>query len=109
MCIPFRLTIPLCATEVVTPEIRTFSMIVDDLVVKNLNVSHVIGADNLNTTIFSPVSALRSIDFSKKLFTGRVFVKNISASEIKGTNLKGKTSQIGKEIFVILNLYYYVM
>ncbi|GAB1868165.1 Closca [Camponotus japonicus] len=89
-----KLTIPLCATEVVTPEMRTFSMIVDDLVVKNLNVSHVIGADNLNTTIFSPVSALRSIDFSKKLFTGRVFVKNISASEIKGTNLRDLNIQM---------------
>lgn len=66
-------------------------MTVDDLVVKNLNVSHVIGAYNLNTTVFNPVSALHSIDFSKKLFTGHIFVKNISASEIKGTDLKGKT------------------
>lgn len=71
-------------------------MTVDDLVVKNLNVSHVIGADNLNTTVFNPVSALHSVDFSKKLFTGRVFVKNILASEIKGTDLRGKSIKLAK-------------
>ncbi|XP_070162269.1 uncharacterized protein [Polyergus mexicanus] len=91
-----KLTIPLCATEVVTPEIITSLITVNDLVVKNLNVSHVIGADNLNTTIFNPVSALRSVDFSKKLFTGRVFVKNILASEIKGMDLRVLNIQMNK-------------
>ncbi|KAM0726481.1 hypothetical protein ACS0PU_007665 [Formica fusca] len=91
-----KLTIPLCATEVVTPEIIISLMTVDDFVVKNLNVSHVIGADNLNTTVFNPVSALHSVDFSKKLFTGRVFVKNILASEIKGTDLRDLNIQMNK-------------
>lgn len=86
-----RLTVPLCAAEVITPEIRTsFITNMDNIIVKNLNVSHVHGAYNLNTTVFESVSALHNVDFSKKLFTGRVFVKNISVSEIKGTNLRGK-------------------
>jgi len=87
-----RLTIPLCVTEVIAPEVRTSSIQMDDMIVKNLNVSHVIGARNLNTTVFDSVSALQGIDFSTKLFTGRVFVKNISASKIKGINLKGKNN-----------------
>ncbi|XP_072746368.1 uncharacterized protein [Anoplolepis gracilipes] len=91
-----KLTVPLCATEVVIPEIIISSMTLDDLVVENLNVSHVIGADNLNTTIFNPVSALHNVDFSKKLFTGRVFVKNISASEIKGTDLRDLNIQMNE-------------
>lgn len=62
-----------------------------DIIVKNLNVSHVLGAYNLNTTVFESVSALHNVDFSAKLFTGRVFVKNISVSEIKGINLRGKS------------------
>lgn len=82
-----RLTVPLCAEEVITPEIIS-SIKMGDIIVKNLNVSHVIGARNLNTTVLDSVSALHSVDFSAKLFTGQVFVKNISASEIKGTNLK---------------------
>lgn len=85
-----RLTIPLCAAEVITPEIRTSSIQMGDIIVKNLNVSHVLGAHNLNTTVFESVSALHNVDFSTKLFTGRVFVKNMSASKIKGTNLRGK-------------------
>lgn len=87
-----RLTIPLCATEVIIPEIATSSIKMGDIIVKNLNVSHILGARNLNTTVFDSVSALHSIDFSAKLFTERVFVKNVSASEIKGTNLRGKNN-----------------
>ncbi|KYM83201.1 hypothetical protein ALC53_06469, partial [Atta colombica] len=83
-----KLTIPLCAKEVITPEIRTSSMKMGDIFVKNLNVSHVLGAQNLNTTIFDSVSDLHNIDFSAKLFTGQVFIKNISALKIKGINLK---------------------
>jgi len=85
------LTVPVCAAEVITPEIIS-SIKVGDITVKNLNVSHVFGAHNLNTTIFGSVSALHDIDFSTKLFTNQVFVKNISASQIKGTNLKGKNN-----------------
>ncbi|XP_011693850.1 PREDICTED: uncharacterized protein LOC105453515 isoform X2 [Wasmannia auropunctata] len=83
-----KLTIPLCAEEVIIPDIRTSSIKMGDIIAKNLNVSHVLGAHNLNTTIFDSASALHSIDFSAKLFTGRVFVRNITVSEIKGTNLK---------------------
>ncbi|KYN06038.1 hypothetical protein ALC62_03038, partial [Cyphomyrmex costatus] len=82
-----KLTIPLCAKEVITPEIRTSSMKMGDIIVKNLNVSHVLGAHNLNTTVFNSVSALHDIDFSTKLFTGQVFVKNMSATKIKGANI----------------------
>lgn len=85
-----RLTIPLCAENVIIPEIITSPIKMDDIIVKNLNVSHVLGARNLNTTVFDSVSALQNVDFSTKLFTGRVFVKNISVSEIKGLNLRGK-------------------
>ncbi|XP_029165434.1 uncharacterized protein LOC114936425 [Nylanderia fulva] len=91
-----KLMVPLCATEVVTPEISTTSVTLDDLIVKNLNVSHVIGAYNLNTTVFNPVSALHTIDFTKKLFTGRVFVKNISASKIEGTDLRDLNIQMNE-------------
>ncbi|KAL0105372.1 hypothetical protein PUN28_016792 [Cardiocondyla obscurior] len=83
-----KLTIPLCAKEAIIPEITTSLIKMGDIYVKNLNVSHVHGARNLNTTIFDSVSALQNIDFSKKLFTGRVFVKNMTASKIKGLNLK---------------------
>lgn len=86
------MTVPLCAKEVITPEIRTSSMKIGDIFVKNLNVSHILGAQNLNTTVFDSVSDLHSIDFSAKLFTGQVFVKNISASKIKGINLKSKNN-----------------
>ena len=87
-----RLTIPLCAKEVITPEIRTSSMKMGDIFVKNLNVSHVLGAQNLNITVFDSVSDLHNIDFSAKLFTGQVFIKNISALKIKGINLKSKNN-----------------
>lgn len=85
-----RLTIPICAMEVVTQNIRTSLITLDDLVVQNLHVSHVRGASNLHDVIFDSVSALQNIDFSTKLFTGQVFVKNMSALEIKGIDIKGK-------------------
>lgn len=89
-----RLTIPVCAAEVIAPEIRTSSIKMGDVIVKNLNVSHVLGAHNLNTIVSDSASvfgsALHGVDFSVKRFTGQVFVKNISASKIKGTNLTGK-------------------
>lgn len=73
-----------------------------DIIVKNLNVSHVLGAHNLNTTVFESVSALHNVDFSMKLFTGRVFVKNMSASKIKGTNLRGKDNlNLGTQVFTL--------
>lgn len=91
-----RLTIPVCAAEVIAPEIKTSSIKMGDIIVKNLNVSHILGAHNLNTTIFDAASALGSalhdIDFSAKRFTGHVYVENISASKIKGINLKGKNN-----------------
>ncbi|XP_077278366.1 uncharacterized protein LOC143906276 isoform X2 [Temnothorax americanus] len=95
-----KLAIPLCAEEVIIPEIITSPIKMGDVIVKNLNVSHVLGARNLNTTIFDSVSALQSTDFSAKLFTGRVFVKNISASKIKGTNLKDFKIEMNKWVSV---------
>ncbi|XP_012224336.2 uncharacterized protein clos [Linepithema humile] len=83
-----RLTIPVCVEEVVTPDIKTSSITIDELVVKNLNVSQVLGAHKLNTTIFDSVSALHDIDFSTKLFTGHVFAKNITVSKILGINVE---------------------
>ncbi|XP_024888654.1 uncharacterized protein LOC112465371 isoform X2 [Temnothorax curvispinosus] len=95
-----KLTIPLCAEEVIIPEIITSPIKMGDVIVKNLNVSHVLGARNLNTTVFDSVSALQSTDFSTKLFTGQVFVKNISASKIKGTNLKDFKIEMNKWVSV---------
>lgn len=77
--------------EVITQEIRTSLITIDDLIVNNLNVSHIHGAYDLNDIIFNSVSALQNIDFSTKIFTGQVLVKNISALNIKGTNIKGKS------------------
>lgn len=88
MC--FRLTVPVCVAEIVTQDITNSLIIVDDLVVNNLHVSNVIGARDLNSTMFDSVSALHSVDFTTKLFTGQVFVKNISALEIKGIDVRGK-------------------
>lgn len=85
----YRLTIPLCAVEVITPEITTLSITIDNLKVKNLNVSHIRGAYNLNT-ISESVSTWNDVDFSTKLFTGRVVVKNISTVKIRGMNQIGK-------------------
>lgn len=92
MYISFRLTIPLRAMGVISSEIRTSSIAVGNLTVKNLNVSHVLGADDLNNIFFDSVSSLHNIDFSTKLFTGQVVVKNVSTLKIKDTNVRGKTS-----------------
>ncbi|XP_011870378.1 PREDICTED: uncharacterized protein LOC105563408 isoform X2 [Vollenhovia emeryi] len=81
-----KLTIPLCAAEVISPDITTSSIKMGDLIVKNLNVSHVLGAHNLNTTVFDSALALHDVDFSAKLFAGRVIVRNVLASNIQGTN-----------------------
>ncbi|XP_011155669.2 uncharacterized protein LOC105193044 isoform X3 [Solenopsis invicta] len=95
-----KLTIPVCAAEVIAPEIKTSSIKMGDIIVKNLNVSHILGAHNLNTTIFDAASALGSalhdIDFSAKRFTGHVYVENISASKIKGINLKDLKTEMNK-------------
>ncbi|KAL6265402.1 hypothetical protein P5V15_002198 [Pogonomyrmex californicus] len=95
-----KLTVPLCAAEVVTPEIRTSSITMGDIIVKNLNVSHILGAHNLNATVFDSVSALQSVDFSTKRFIGKVFIKNISASVVKGINLKDFEIEMNKWIDV---------
>lgn len=65
-------------------------MTVNDLIVNNLHVPNVTGARDLSDTMFDSVSALQSVDFSTKLFTGKVVVKNISASEIKGVDVRGR-------------------
>jgi len=93
----FRLTIPLCAMGVMTLEIQTSSITVGDLIVKNLNVSRLLGANNLNNTVFDSASALHSIDFSEKLFAGKVSVKNVSASKIWGTDVRGKKKKKRKK------------
>lgn len=92
----FRLTVPLCAIEVVAPEIRTSLITMDNLVIKNLNVLHVLGAYNLNNIIFDSMATLENIDFSTKLFTGQVFVHNILVSNIKGTDLIGNMKYMHK-------------
>jgi len=97
----FRLTIPLCAMGVMTLEIQTSSITVGDLIVKNLNVSRLLGANNLNNTVFDSASALHSIDFSEKLFAGKVSVKKVSTSKIGGMDVRGK-----KKKFEKINSYY---
>lgn len=92
------MTIPVCAEEVVTPDIKTSSITIDELHVKNLNVFHVLGAYKLNATIFDSASTLHNIDFSTKLFTGHVFAKNITVSKIKGINIEGKNNQEEKSL-----------
>ncbi|XP_020292032.1 uncharacterized protein LOC109858817 [Pseudomyrmex gracilis] len=79
-----RLTIPLCAAIVITPEVTTYSMTIDKLKVKHLNVSHIYEAYDLNATVFELASTWNDVDFSTKLFTGHVVVKNISTAKIRG-------------------------
>ncbi|XP_019699980.1 uncharacterized protein LOC105189727 [Harpegnathos saltator] len=95
-----KLTVPVCAMQVITRDIISSSITVDDLIVKDLHVSNVTGARDLNDTMFNSVSALQSVDFSTKLFTGRVVVKNISALEIKGVDVRALNSQLNKWIDV---------
>jgi len=75
---------------VMTLEIQTSSITVGDLIVKNLNVSRLFGANDLNSTVFDSASTLHSMDFSEKLFAGKVSVKNISVSKIGETDVTGK-------------------
>lgn len=84
------MAIPVCAVQVVTQDIMSSLVTVEDLIVKHLYVQNVTGAYGLNDTMFGSVSALQSIDFSTKLFTGQVFVKNILVSEVKGIDARGK-------------------
>lgn len=98
--------IPVCAEEVITADIKTLSITIDELVVKNLNVSHVVGAHKLNATIFDAVSALHNIDFSTKLLTGNVSAKNITVSKIKGINLEGKKTIKKREAFINVKIFF---
>ncbi|XP_012532717.1 uncharacterized protein LOC105834630 [Monomorium pharaonis] len=97
-----KLTIPICAAEVITPEIKTSSIDMGDIIVKNLNVSHILGARNLNTIVSNSASifgsALHGVDFSTKRFTGPVFVKNLTTSKIKGINLTDLKNEMNKWI-----------
>ncbi|RLU23456.1 hypothetical protein DMN91_003660 [Ooceraea biroi] len=93
-----KLTIPLCAMGVVTLEIRTSSITMGDLIVKNLNVSRIFGANSLNNTVFDSVSSLQNVDFSEKIFAGQVFVRNASASKIKGTDIRGLNTRMSRWI-----------
>lgn len=88
------MTVPVCVLQVFTQDVTSSLITVDDLVVKHLYVQNVTGARDLNSTMFDSVSALQNVDFSTKVFTGQVFVKNISVSEIQGIDIRGKIKYV---------------